>query len=69
MTSFRHPGTVLTDRLFGVPLDHQRPDGEQIEVFAREVVGADKAGADLPWLLFLQGGPGLGAPRPEGRQW
>ncbi len=68
MISFRHPGTVLTDRFFGVPLDHQRPDGEQIEVFAREVVAADKADADLPWLLFLQGGPGFGAQRPEGRE-
>ncbi len=68
MTSFRHPGTVLTDRFFSVPLDHQRPDGEQIEVFAREVVAADKADADLPWLLFLQGGPGFGAPRPKGRE-
>jgi pimeloyl-ACP methyl ester carboxylesterase len=68
VTSFRHPGTVLKDRFFGVPLDHQRPDGEQIEVFAREVVAADKADADLPWLLFLQGGPGFGAPRPEGRE-
>ena len=68
MTSFRHPGTVLTDRFFGVPLDHQRPDGEQIEVFAREVVAADKADTDLPWLLFLQGGPGFGAQRPEGRE-
>ena len=67
MISFRHPGTVLTDRFFAVPLDHQRPDGEQIEVFAREVVAADKAGVDLPWLLFLQGGPGFGAQRPEGR--
>jgi pimeloyl-ACP methyl ester carboxylesterase len=68
MPSFRHPGTVLTDRFFAVPLDHQRPDGEQIEVFAREVVAADKAEADLPLLLFLQGGPGFGAPRPEGRE-
>ena len=68
MTSFRHPGTVLTDRFFAVPLDHQRPDGEQIEVFAREVVAADKADADLPWLLFLQGGPGFGAQRPVGRE-
>jgi pimeloyl-ACP methyl ester carboxylesterase len=65
--TFRHPGTVLNDRFFAVPLDHQRPDGEQIEVFAREVVAAGKAGADLPWLLFLQGGPGFGAQRPEGR--
>jgi pimeloyl-ACP methyl ester carboxylesterase len=67
MITFRHPGTVLTDRSFAVPLDHQRPDGEQIEVFAREVVAAGKADADLPWLLFLQGGPGFGAQRPEGR--
>src|SRR5580658_8814595 len=67
MTSFRHPGTVLTDHVFGVPLDHDRPDGEQIEVFAREVVAVDLADDDLPWLLFLQGGPGFGAQRPQGR--
>jgi len=67
MITFRHPGTVLNDRFFAVPLDHQRPDGAQIEVFAREVVAAGKADADLPWLLFLQGGPGFGAQRPEGR--
>ena len=58
---------MLTDRFFAVPLDHQRPDGEQIEVFAREVVAAGKADADLPWLLFLQGGPGFGAQRPGGQ--
>ena len=67
MGTYRQPGTVLTDHLFGVPLDHDRPDGEQIEVFGREVVAADLADADLPWLLFLQGGPGFGAQRPQGR--
>jgi hypothetical protein len=67
--SYRQAGTVLTDRLFAVPLDHRRPDGEQIEVFAREVVAAEQADADLPWLLFLQGGPGFGSPRPQGRDW
>ena len=67
MISFRQPGTILTDRVFGVPLDHGHPEGRQIEVFAREVVAAGKADADLPWLLFLEGGPGFGAPRPEGR--
>ena len=66
--SYCQPGTVLTDRLFAVPLDHGRPDGEQIEVFAREVVAAGKADTDLPWLLFLQGGPGFGAQRPVGRE-
>jgi pimeloyl-ACP methyl ester carboxylesterase len=68
VTRFRHPGTVLTDHFFAVPLDHGRPDGEQIEVFAREVVAVDKVDAELPWLVFLQGGPGFGAPRPVGRQ-
>ncbi len=67
MTSYRQPGTVLTDHTFRVPLDYDRPDGEHIEVFAREVVAAGKADANLPWLLFLQGGPGFGAPRPIGR--
>jgi pimeloyl-ACP methyl ester carboxylesterase len=68
MSSFRQPGTVLTDRVFAVPLDHGQPDGRQIEVYAREVVAAGKADEDLPWLLFLQGGPGFGAQRPAGRE-
>ena len=67
MVSYRQPGVVLTDHVFGVPLDHARPDGEQIEVFAREVVARASSSADLPWLVFLQGGPGFGAPRPIGR--
>ncbi|MDF4249817.1 alpha/beta fold hydrolase [Streptomyces sp. WMMB303] len=66
-TVLRHPGTVLRDHVFAVPLDHARPDGEQIEVFAREVVAAGRQDEELPWLLFLQGGPGNGAPRPVGR--
>ncbi len=41
--------------------------GERIEVFAREVAAADRRDEELPWLLFLQGGPGNGAPRPVGR--
>jgi pimeloyl-ACP methyl ester carboxylesterase len=68
MVPFRHPGTVLTDRTFSVPLDHSRPDGELIEIFAREVVASGSAGADLPWLVYLQGGPGFGAQRPVGRE-
>src|ERR671933_1260339 len=58
----RMPGLVLTEHEVSVPLDHARPDGERISVFAREV--ADPAGRDRPFLLFLQGGPGSEAPRP-----
>ncbi len=67
MPAYRQPGTVLTDHTFSVPLDHDRPGGERIEVFAREVAAAGRAPAGLPWLVFLQGGPGVGAPRPHGR--
>jgi pimeloyl-ACP methyl ester carboxylesterase len=67
MSSYRQPGTVLTDRTFQVPLDHRAPAGDKIEVFAREVVASDTAAGDLPWLVFLQGGPGFGAERPVGR--
>ncbi len=62
--SHRLPGLVLVDHEVPVPLDHARPDGEQITVFAREV--ADPDGRDKPFLVFLQGGPGFEAPRPTG---
>ena len=56
------PGLVLTEHEFEVPLDHARPDGERITVFAREV--ADPDGTDRPYLVFFQGGPGFEATRP-----
>src|SRR5215210_2065316 len=55
-------GLVLAEHELEVPLDHDRPDGERITVFAREVADAD--GRDRPLLVFLQGGPGSEAPRP-----
>ena len=71
--TYRQPGVVLTDRHFTVPLDHDDPAGETIELYAREVVAseradkADKAQQNLPWLVYLQGGPGFGANRFVGR--
>jgi pimeloyl-ACP methyl ester carboxylesterase len=56
------PGLLITEHDLSVPLDHARPDGERLTVFAREV--ADPDGRDRPLLLFLQGGPGFEAPRP-----
>src|SRR5439155_7240130 len=67
MSALRQPGTVLTDHSFSVPLDHGAPDGERIKVYAREVVAAGRERDALPWLLFLQGGPGHKAGRPLGR--
>ncbi|MCC9145347.1 MULTISPECIES: alpha/beta fold hydrolase [unclassified Arthrobacter] len=54
-------GMLVTDHRFTVPLDHAVPDGGSITVFAREYSDAElPAGEveDLPWLLYLQGGPG-----------
>jgi pimeloyl-ACP methyl ester carboxylesterase len=53
---------LLTEHTVTVPLDHDRPDGATIEVFAREVAASE--GGDRPYLVFLQGGPGGEAPRP-----
>ncbi|WP_405670093.1 alpha/beta fold hydrolase [Streptomyces sp. NBC_01530] len=68
--TYRQPGVVLTDRHFTVPLDHDDPAWETIELFAREVVASDRADGtqqNLPWLVYLQGGPGFGANRFVGR--
>ncbi|GAA1859657.1 alpha/beta fold hydrolase [Asanoa iriomotensis] len=62
----RIPGLALTDHTFTVPLDHADPDGPTISVFARSVAATDRAGDDLPWLIFFQGGPGAKSPRPPG---
>ncbi|RLT45506.1 MAG: alpha/beta fold hydrolase [Chloroflexi bacterium] len=62
--TYRVPGLVLTDHWFDLPLDHAQPAGPTISVYGREVVAPQKQNDALPWLLFLQGGPGFGAPRP-----
>ncbi|MCH0542466.1 alpha/beta fold hydrolase [Streptomyces sp. MUM 203J] len=60
-----NPAYATVDHTFTVPLDHAAPDGPAIEVFAREVADPARAGERLPWMLFLQGGPGGKSPRPS----
>lgn len=71
MTSAREtytlPGMLVTNRRFELPLDHSRPDGEKLSVFARELAPLERQGAELPYLVFFQGGPGSASPRPESR--
>ncbi|MCB9135064.1 MAG: alpha/beta fold hydrolase [Anaerolineales bacterium] len=66
-TTTRFSGLTLRPRQFTVPLDYANPNGDTITVFAREVVETAQESAPLPWLVFLQGGPGFGAPRPDGK--
>ncbi|MFI2369009.1 alpha/beta fold hydrolase [Streptomyces sp. NPDC018833] len=60
-----NPAYATVDHVFTVPLDHEAPDGPAIEIFAREVADLARAGEQLPWLLYLQGGPGGKSPRPS----
>ncbi|GAA4891427.1 alpha/beta fold hydrolase [Streptomyces coeruleoprunus] len=60
-----NPAYATVDHVFSVPLDHSSPDGPAIEVFAREVADPARIGEKLPWLLYLQGGPGGKSPRPS----
>ena len=58
-------GLHLRERFFEVPLDYSDvSNGEKIVVFAREVVSSRRPSETLPYLVYLQGGPGFEAPRP-----
>ena len=57
IATHRLPGLILTDHRFDLPVDHTEPDGPKIAVVARELVAPAKESADLPMLVFLQGGP------------
>ncbi|KAM3195143.1 hypothetical protein ACQJBY_071298 [Aegilops geniculata] len=61
---FAVPDLSLRDHRFAVPLDHSSPSAPHITVFVREVVAAGKEEAPLPYLVYLQGGPGYESPRP-----
>jgi pimeloyl-ACP methyl ester carboxylesterase len=60
-----NPAYATVDHVFTVPLDHSAPNGPDIQVFAREVIDPARVGERLPWLLYLQGGPGGKSPRPS----
>ena len=52
------------DPRFELPVNHPSPDGRTISVFARELRAHGREAESLPWLVYLQGGPGFPAPRP-----
>jgi pimeloyl-ACP methyl ester carboxylesterase len=61
----RIPELTLIEHEFSVPLDHDTPGAETISVFARELIGDRPDAAELPLLVFFQGGPGSEAPRTD----
>jgi pimeloyl-ACP methyl ester carboxylesterase len=67
------PQLVAGDHWLAVPVDHNDPSGPlgTLRLYAREVRLADRVDDDLPYLVFLQGGPGGRSPRPtsDGPAW
>ncbi len=61
------PGMVVRNHYFEVPLDHAAPAGEKLSVFARELRPSERPDAELPYLVYFQGGPGSASPRPDAR--
>lgn len=58
-------GMVLRDHRFQLPLVYSDPEGEKLEIFAREVcLRESDADETLPWAIYFQGGPGCASPRP-----
>ncbi|WP_329459354.1 alpha/beta fold hydrolase [Streptomyces sp. NBC_01497] len=58
------PGLHVRDHRVEVPLDWADPEGATLHVFARELVDPERRRDDLPFLVYLQGGPGGKSPRP-----
>ncbi|OEU97027.1 alpha/beta hydrolase [Streptomyces oceani] len=63
--TYRHNGLVCVDHTLDVPLDHTVPEGPSLRLFAREIVAEGHEHEELPRLLWLQGGPGNRAERPN----
>ncbi|CAM6115733.1 unnamed protein product [Calypogeia fissa] len=61
---FHVPELAMRDLYFVVPLDYSSPDAQSITIFVREVVSVGKEEQKLPYLLYLQGGPGYECARP-----
>ncbi|KFA76892.1 hypothetical protein S40288_09300 [Stachybotrys chartarum IBT 40288] len=69
------PGPLrVTELIFRVPLDYDDPEGEKITLFGRSVTNyevpivpseEEDEGSDLPWMVYLEGGPGFGNREPQ----
>jgi len=63
VATHRSPKLVFVEHEFELPLDHSSRRGPKLTAFAREVVTPDRERDELPWLVYLQGGPGHESPR------
>ena len=66
----------MAELFFDVPVNHNQPSDGTLRLFARSVCrlnnpvhpenGGDK---QLPWMVYLQGGPGMGCRAPQDYGW
>ena len=61
---YKYSSMVVTDYNFTVPLDYSKKEGQEISIFAREIINEKNKEKSLPYLIFFQGGPGYESPRP-----
>jgi hypothetical protein len=65
----------VAELMFDVPLDYNLPELGRIRLFARSVLrrasGSDNELGEkqLPWFLYLQGGPGMSCSQPQDLGW
>ncbi|CBF86162.1 conserved hypothetical protein [Aspergillus nidulans FGSC A4] len=68
---------LVAELFFEVPLNYSRPGDGTLRLFARSVrrsakpldSGKDDKQSPLPWLVYLQGGPGMGCRPPQEYGW
>ncbi|KAL4791010.1 Alpha/Beta hydrolase protein [Aspergillus venezuelensis] len=68
---------LVAELFFEVPLNYSKPGDGTLRLFARSVrravkpvdAGKDDKQSPLPWLVYLQGGPGMGCRPPQEYGW
>ncbi|EFW21989.1 hypothetical protein D8B26_002087 [Coccidioides posadasii str. Silveira] len=70
------PGKLkVAELFFEVPVDYRRPKDATIRLFARSVQRRSSSAEiepeerKLPWVVYLQGGPGMGCSQPQDIGW
>jgi hypothetical protein len=70
------PGKLkVAELFFDVPLDYAKPSEKQIRLFARSAEKLEtpiipaQSDEQLPWMVYVPGGPGFGAPQPQDAGW
>ncbi|CAG7931435.1 unnamed protein product [Penicillium olsonii] len=67
----------VSELFFDVPVDYSKPAGDTLRLFARSIArkntpiepSEESKGGKLPWLVYLQGGPGFGCGTPQSYPW